>query len=291
MSIAFVPNREMLNFCEDSVIRTLNTNPWGMETVYMISRIAFLVIALYYLSVPAQAEPLVLACNPWPPLVDNTLPNQGLLSDIVKTAGARVDLEVEHLILPWNRLIALTKKGEIDGIYCATYTDENLSWLSYTDQAFWVTPVGFFVRKDNHIELGKLEDLKDHTFGSLKGSTYTEVLKGLINENIKIISYPKEMHGMKMLIEKRFDILFTGETTGGAVLKSQNLERADEIKYLETLFIDHVHPAISLKKPKAKQIAKRLSEGYKQIKADGTLHALFEKHKLYPSSYNVNITN
>lgn len=291
VSIAFVLKREMLNFCADSVFRTLNANPWGRETAFMILRITLLLITLYSLSFPARAEPLVLACNLWKPLVDNNLPNQGLLSDIVIMAGARVGFEVEHRILPWNRLVTQVKKGEIDGISCSTYADENLSWLSYTDQAYWVTEVGFFVRKDSHIELSKLDDLKDHTFGSLKDGNYTEVLKGLINKDIKITPYPKEIHGMKMLIENRFDILFTGETVGNAVLRERNLERADEIKYLETLFLEHVHPAISLKRPDAKQIAKRLSEGYKLIKADGTLEALFQKHNIYPSSYNVRLTN
>ncbi len=257
----------------------------------MILRTVILLIAICSLTFSARAESLVLACNQWKPLVDNNLPNQGLLSDIVITAGARAGFEVEHRILPWNRLVAQVKKGEIDGISCSTYADENLSWLSYTDQAFWVTEVGFFVRKDSHIELSKLDDLKDHTFGSLKGGNYTEVLKGLINKDIKIIPYPKEIHGMKMLIENRFDILFTGETVGNSVLRERNLERTDEIKYLETLFLEHIHPAISIKRSDAKQVAKRLSEAYKQIKADGTLEALFQKHKLYPSSYNVRLTN
>ena len=149
----------------------------------------------------------------------------------------------------------------------------------------------FFVRKDSNIKLNKLDDLSNHTFGSLKGGNYTEVLRGLVDKDIQIIPYPKEMHGMKMLIENRFDILFTGEIVGNAILKEQNLERADEVKYLETLFLEHVHPAISLKRSDAKQIAERLSKGYKLIKADGTLEDLFQKHKLYPSSYNVKLTN
>ncbi len=237
------------------------------------------------------AEPLVLACNPWKPLIDNTLPNQGLLSDIVVTAGARVGLEVEHRILPWNRLVAQVKRGDIDGISCSTYVDEDKSWITYTNQPFWVTEVGFFVRKDSKIKLDQLDTLRKHTFGALKGGKYTEVLRGLISKDIKIIPYPKEMHGMKMLIEKRFDILFTGEVVGNSVLKERNLDRANEITYLEALYLEHVHPAISLQRPDAKLIASRLSEGYKLIKADGTLEALFQKHQLFPSSYSVKFTN
>ncbi|MFD2207744.1 substrate-binding periplasmic protein [Kiloniella antarctica] len=257
----------------------------------MIFRTLLIVIALCSLSLTARAQSLVLACNPWQPLADNTLPNQGLLSDIVVTAGARVGIEIEHKILPWNRIVALVKKGEIDGISCSTYADDDLTWLSYTDQAFWVTEVGFFVRKDSNIKLNKLEDLSNYTFGSLQGGNYTEVLRGLIDKDIQIIPYPKEMYGMKMLIENRFDILFTSEIVGNAILNEQNLERAGEVKYLETLFLEHIHPAISLKRNDAKKIAERLSKGYKLIKADGTLEHLFQKHKLYPSSYNVKLAN
>ncbi|WP_085904474.1 substrate-binding periplasmic protein [Kiloniella majae] len=257
----------------------------------MVVRFASILLVILTLGFPAKAEKLVLACNEWKPLVDATKTNQGLFVDIVKTAGKRVGYDIEHQILPWNRLITLTKIGEIDGISCSTFVAEHQSWITYTQQAFWVTEVGLFVRKDSNIELSQLIDLKQYTFGALKGGSYTKVLQGLIDDDIKLIPYPREVNGMKMLIEERFDILFTGNVLGNYILQTKNLDHADKIVYLETLFLEDIHPAISTTRLDASLITERLSEGYKLIKADGTLEKLFKKHNLYPTSYNVKLTN
>ena len=254
-------------------------------------RFASTLCVLLLLCFPAKAEKLVLACNEWTPLVDSKQENHGLFVDILKTAGQRVGYDIEHLILPWNRLVALTKTGEIDGISCSTFNADNQDWVTYTDQAFWVTEVGLFVRNDSQIELTQLKELKQYTFGALKGGAYTKVLQGLIDDDIKLVFYPKEANGMKMLIEKRFDILFTGNILGNYILQTKKLDQADSIIYLETLFLEDIHPAISHKRADADIIADRLSEGYKLIKTDGTLESLFKKHNLYPSSYNVKLTN
>ncbi|WP_047764674.1 substrate-binding periplasmic protein [Kiloniella spongiae] len=257
----------------------------------MSVRFASILLSIIILSFPAKAEKLVLACNEWKPLVDATQKNQGLFVDILKTAGKRVGYDIEHQILPWNRLVTLTKIGGIDGISCSTFVAEHQSWITYTQQAFWVTEVGLFVRKDSNIKLNQLIDLKKHTFGALKGGSYTKVLQGLIDEDIKLIPYPREINGMKMLIEKRFDILFTGNVLGNYILQTENLDQADTVVYLETLFLEDIHPAISTTRIDATLITERLSKGYKLIKADGTLEALFKKHNLYPTSYNVKLTN
>ncbi|WP_082114136.1 substrate-binding periplasmic protein [Kiloniella litopenaei] len=257
----------------------------------MKSRFASILCAMLFLCFPAKAEKLVLACNEWKPLVDSQQKNHGLFVDILKTAGQRVGYDVEHQILPWNRLVALTKSGEIDGISCSTFIAENQDWVTYTEQAFWVTEVGLFVRNDSEIKLTQLKNLKKYTFGALKGGAYTNVLQGLIDDNIKLVPYPKEINGMKMLIEKRFDILFTGNILGNYIIQTQNLDDADNIIYLETLFLEDIHPAISKKRADAEIVSERLSKGYKLIKADGTLEALFAKHNLYPTSYNVKLTN
>ncbi|WP_120496438.1 ABC transporter substrate-binding protein [Kiloniella sp. EL199] len=257
----------------------------------MIIRVASILFVILILGFPAKAEKLVLACHEWKPLVDATKTNQGLFVDILKTAGKRAGYDIEHQILPWNRLITLTKIGEIDGISCSTFVAEHQSWLTYTQQAFWITEVGLFVRKDSNIELNQLIDLKKYTFGALKDGAYTKILQGLIHEEIKLIFYPKEINGMKMLIEKRFDILFTGNVLGNYILQTKNLDHADTITYLETLFLEDIHPAISTTRLDAALITERLSQGYKLIKADGTLEALFKKHNLYPTSYDVNLTN
>ncbi|WP_020592062.1 substrate-binding periplasmic protein [Kiloniella laminariae] len=250
----------------------------------MILRFASSLILAILLSLSAQAEPLVLACNSWRPLIDEARGDRGLLSEIITLSGERVDLQVQHLILPWNRVIAGVKKGEIDGISCPTYVNENKNWIAYTNQAFWEIEIGIFVRKDSGIKLGQLKDLHDYSFGSLKGSSYFEILQGLIGDDIRINPYPKEIDGMKMLIEKRFDILFTGRLMGYQLLETQNLERANEVDYLETLYLEHIHPGISRIRPDAQEIAERLDKGFQMIKADGTLEQLYEKHDHFPPS-------
>ncbi|MCZ4280065.1 transporter substrate-binding domain-containing protein [Kiloniella laminariae] len=250
----------------------------------MILRFASSLVLAMLLSLTAQAEPLIMACNSWKPLIDEARKDTGLLSEIITLSGERVDLQVQHLVLPWNRVIAGVKKGEIDGISCLTYAAENKNWITYTNQAFWEIEIGIFVRRDSGIKLGQLKDLQEYSFGSLKGSSYFEILQGLIGEDIRISPYPKEIDGMKMLIEKRFEVLFTGRMMGHQLLQSQHLERSDEVTYLETLYLDHIHPGISRIRPDAQDIAQRLDKGFQMIKADGTLEQLYEKHGHFPPS-------
>ncbi len=228
-------------------------------------------------SYSASAENITLACSPWYPFVDANLPEKGFYSQIVKEAGKKVDINVTTRIMPWKRVITLAKAGKIDGISCPVLTEERRQWFAFTDQDFYKTEIGFFTLKDNPILWKTPSDLKDKKIGALAASTYQ---KQLLAENIKAQEYTDIETGLKMLAGKRFDAMYEVKDATSYTLTSKYPEFADKIIYAGTLKTVTHRPAISLKKPNAVEIAKKLSEGYRLIQADGTLEKIMHAANL-----------
>ncbi len=236
--------------------------------------ISFSLYLLFISLNPSNAEDITLRCSTWSPFVDVKLPENGFYSQIITEAGKRVDLNITTRIMPWKRVITLAKSGDIDGVSCPIVTEERRQWFAFTDQDFYKTEIGFFTLKDNPISWRKTEDLQNKSIGVLAASTNQKYLQ---SKNLKTLHYADLDTGLKMLAGQRFDALYDVKTAISYILSTKHAELAKKITYAGTLQSVAHRPAISLKKENAIEIAKRLSEGYRLIKADGTLDKILKQ--------------
>lgn len=244
-----------------------------LKTVFALSTLSISA----FLPLSAHATDITLACSPWYPFVDEKLPGKGFYSQIVTQAAAKVGINVTTKIMPWKRVVMMTKAGQIDGISCPVVTEERRQWLAYADDDFYKNEIGFFSLKDKPLTWQSTADLTDKKIAALASSAY---VKQLQDEGLSPIEYIDISTGLKMLAGKRFDAIYEVRTAAAYTLSSKFPELSDKISYAGTLKTVFHRPGISLKHPQAAEIAKKLSEGYRQIKADGTLAKIMEQANL-----------
>ena len=225
------------------------------------------VICLLGFPTLSHAQDVRLACDPWVPFVGEDLPHMGFYTHMVVEAGKKVGLNVKLEIMPWKRVITLTKNDKLDGILCPVITEERRSWLTYADEVFFVNEVGFFTTKQNPVASVKFEDLKEKRLGALTASAF---LKDLIDSGLDPKGYSNDETGFKMLAGNRFDAIYEVRAAGDYLFSSTLSDIAHKIDYVGTVKKMYHSPAFRKSHPDAEEFAKKLSEGFRQIKQDGT---------------------
>ena len=200
-------------------------------------------------STSSVAEKLTLGCASFYPFSGQELENQGLYNESVQEAGAAVGLDIDIKIMPWKRVVALTKQGKLDGITCPVYRKERESWLAFTKNSFVVIEIGLFARKDSQIQGITPNNLKDKRVAVLTGSQYLKFLTNYSQGQFTIKEFFDESSALKMLHGKRFDAVYIPRIPGEKLLADKFPQIADDIKYVGTLDQVFVHPGISPETP------------------------------------------
>lgn len=224
-------------------------------------------ICLLGFSTISYAQDVKMACSSWFPFVGEELPNKGFYTQLVVQAGKKVGINVIPQVIPWKRVVTLTKDDKLDGILCPVITEERRTWLEYTDEIFFVNEVGFFTNKQNPISSVKLADLKEKRLGALTASAF---LKDLIDSGFKPKEYTNNETGFKMLAGNRFDAIYEVRAAGDYLFRSKLSKIAPKIEYAGTVKKMKHSPAFRKTHPQAAELAKKLGEGFRLIKQDGT---------------------
>ena len=200
-------------------------------------------------------------------VVGEDLPHMGFYTHMVVEAGKKVGINIKPEIMPWKRVITLTKDDKLDGILCPVITEERRAWLEYTDEVFFVNEIGFFTNKQNPIPSIKFEDLKEKRLGALTASAF---LKDLVDSGLKPKGYSNDETGFKMLAGNRFDAIYEVRAAGNYLFSSKLSKIAHTLDYAGTVKEMKHSPAFRKTHPQAAKLAKKLGEGFRMIKQDGT---------------------
>lgn len=76
---------------------------------------------------------LHLSANYWEPYTGESLPSQGIATEIVVTALARAGYRAEVKFMPWSRALVSTYQGQTDGVVAVWSTSQRRSKLLYSD--------------------------------------------------------------------------------------------------------------------------------------------------------------
>lgn len=246
--------------------------------MYNFKKIFFFIFSFSLLfSTQSFAEKLTLACSPWHPFSGQDLDKQGFYNEIVRSAGAEAGLEIDIQIMPWKRLVLLAKEGQLDGISCPSYKKERESWLAFTKTDFFVIDGGLFARRDTQLKSVDVADLKGLTIGVLSNSSGAKIVAEHGAGTLKLKEFFKVNDALKMLHGKRFDAIYMIRVTGETLIADKFPEMAKDIIYVGTLKQSTVRPGISLKHPKARELADKLDAGYQIIQQNGKLDEIMAK--------------
>lgn len=235
-------------------------------------------ILLLYAATAVLAVPLPLVTgNDYPPFTDESLPNRGMMTEIVALAFQASGDETEIVFRPWRRGYEETKNGQFAGTFPYIKTEERMKDFYYS-HPIHTTYTRIFVTKDAPIQTP--EDLKGKRICIPLGYAINKELDDFLAEKIiREQGNPVKLQNcLKMMLMGRKDFFVINEINGWTTIK--NIFRTKEkFRTLDKIFHEETHHLIISKSyPNGKEILERFNQGLQDLKEKGALYDIFDRH-------------
>ena len=212
----------------------------------------------------------------WRPYEGQGLPNNGLATEIVKTAFKRVGYRIELTYMPWARVLKELEFGRYDGTVSAYQTAERQHKFSFSN-AFLTSAVVFYKRVEKPIIWSKLTDLKPWSIGVVRGYANSQAFdnanyltKDLANSNLS---------NLKKLIANHIDLVVIDRFVARHLLKNTMMAFINDIEPVEPVLMRRtVHTMFSKSVVGYQQTVTDFNCGLALIIADKTLQKILNKH-------------
>ncbi len=232
----------MLNNCSPRAKRTLLS-------------IAFILLSLPPQSAfPDTCNTLTFTGNAeYPPILwrdrDNPDRLTGVAAEILEKALKTANISVVTQDSgPWSRAQQNARKGEVDGIAGAFFTEERTAYLDYIFPPFMNIPNVLFVRADSTLDFTNREQLKTLRGVTLINNSFGQRFDTYASNHLKISTVHSVTLAFKMLLVGRSDYLIYELQPGLAY--SDALGISKDIKHLaQKVNSEDLHYALSKKSP------------------------------------------
>lgn len=221
------------------------------------------------LLLPATARTLIAANDPWPPFVDPDAPNQGIATEIVRTALATQGYELQWEVMPWQRAILGVRDADYDLLIGAWYTDERAEYLHYS-QPYVNNNVKFIKRIDDPFEYTGLASLSNKHVGTVLGYGYPEEFDRARNfwhePAVNLIT------NIRKLVGGRLDLTLEDEIVARDLISAINPDYLNRIAFTEAnLTTNSLHIAVGKRHPEGEAIIAAFNRGLEEIRLSGEL--------------------
>ena len=267
-------------------MQLMHNNPKPAEKIMKIMNIRtetitvlLLILALLACAASARAEqPTRLATgNDYKPFSDESLPEGGMITDIVTTVFRQIGYEPEVHFLSWTRGYNLTKQAHFLGTFPYVKTPERMEEFYYSDPIYTIV-TRFFVQAESDIVYNTKSDLKGLTVCKPLGYNLTDI-QDFLDKDILAMQRPSTMEScFNMLRLGRVNLVPINEHVGWSVV-NQNPSHAGHFKVLEkTLQEDGLYLMISRNYPDGMAIMQDFNSSLQEMKDDGRLESIIAGH-------------
>ena len=224
----------------------------------------------------AAGKQVMLAATEYSPYYGRQLPNQGVISEIIREAFKQNGYEAQIKFLPWKRALEMTRRGEVDALYTAWYREERRQWFAFSDPLPIANEIGFFKRIDSSISYRTILDLRPFKIGIVRGYSNPPEFDraGLITEAVT-----EDRLNIKKLAAGRIDLVLIDKIIGLHIIKTEVPESAQMLEWLHPpLKIEEQYLIFSKKVQGFEQKRTDFNQGLRQIIAEGTVDAIIARH-------------
>ncbi len=212
-----------------------------------------------------------------PPLCDSTLSTGGAYTEITRVAFERAGYTIVVNFMSWKRAIETTKRGDYDGLMLASYKEDRVEHLHYTDPVINEEGV-LFSKKGGVSTYTSFEDLAPYTVGAMRGTLLSDML---IAKNIKVEDVSNHELNIKKMMAGRVDFIVGQKLILLSVINTKFPELKDSIQIVTPpLHVGGLHNVISRKNPNHETIVTDFNKGLQAIQADGTFAKILQEHGL-----------
>ena len=235
-------------------------------------------LLLLYTVAIATAEPLPLVTgNNYPPFTDESLPQRGMMTEIVKLAFEKSGYETAIVFRPWKRGYEETKQGKFAGTFPYIKTEERVNDFYYSD-SIHITYTRIFVTQNAPIQTS--QDLQGKRICIPLGyAVNKELAKLLADKAIRRQANPVNLQGcLKMMLSGRKDFFVINEINGWMTIQNAYQSKA-KFRTLDKIFHQESHYFIVPKSyPNGKDILSHFNRGLKKLRDEGILDDIVSRH-------------
>ena len=225
-----------------------------------------------------------LASIEHPPYTGEQLKHDGMITQIIQEAYARVGYQVGIRYYSAAKAAKMTEAGDVDGLAIVQMRRERKEWVLYSDP-MPATEMVFYKRKNMEIPF----DGKD--YHALKGKGYfygtgtsyahLEGLDSVLLGQTHIFVFKDDLQALRRLEAGRIDLVIIDKFVAQYVLSTQMPKSIDALNSIShPLSIVPNYLAISRMAPQAQKKLDDFNRGLAMLAQDGRIHAILAEHGL-----------
>ncbi len=233
----------------------------------------------------AQDKVVKLVTGERSPYITNSPSGYGYAYDVVKEAFSRQGYTVKIKFYPWARANKLVEQGRTDGIM-PIHLGSPLDNFIVASGPFPGDNVGLLKHKNNTYQYPvkpELTELKSslgkRSIGLVRGS---HLLPELENSNtLRFVELHSDLQSLDMLNAERISFSLIDKYTAANLMIEKRPQYVGQLEFLQPAIAEKsFHIGFSNKSPRAESLAALFNLGLTEIKQDGTLASIQERHGL-----------
>lgn len=212
----------------------------------------------------------------YPPFTGEDLPQQGMLTEVVRATFESMGYEVGFAFLEWKRGWNAAREGRFAGTFPYFIQGEYLTHFFYSKPLFRVLIRGF-VHKDKPFRFDRIEDLSGRVVCRPAGHDLYDLQPLLVKQRI-VLETPKTLATcLQLLMQGKVDVVSVNEFAGqGALYKAGLTERVCMLD--NAISIDTVHLLFPKRIPHSEMLMKEFDQALTRLEAAGALKDIDSRH-------------
>lgn len=212
----------------------------------------------------------------WEPFYGEALPDQGIVSDIVRGAFNASGVQVAIRFVPWDRALMNTETLKDDVLMGLWYSAERADKYRFSEP-FLTNRIVFIKRHDDPFEYTDLESLQGLRIGVVRNYAYSDAF----NQSSALQKY--EVSNLESNLQKlaanRIDITLEDEIVFKDCVNNKLPALKGHFAVMHTALVEKpLYIAVSKDHPQAAQLIKWFNQGLAKIRGSDAYQRLLQKH-------------
>lgn len=252
-----------------------------MRPIIVLFEMCCVLITPIVFSTSSQAEVIrIVTGNDYQPYTNETLPDGGLSTKIVKRVLDETGLDYEVSFLTWSRGIEETRVGARMATFPYLKNPQREKDFLFSDPIHSIANT-YFIKKDRLSEFKKQEDVYGKLTCQPKGQSYGKVLSTMIEKGlIKTIEAASLADCFKMVQHSRIDFFAWEERTGWYA--ATEVFGPEVRKHLRTvdfpIGVIPLHLMFTKNQGKSSEVMGQFNKALKKLKENGTIDEIMRTY-------------
>ncbi|MGY3916360.1 substrate-binding periplasmic protein [Aeromonas australiensis] len=250
-----------------------------LSRIYLFKKIlGFPILFIIFFSsavTSLEDKTIRLVSSEYPPYFSESLPQYGLISEIITEAYKRVGYKTKIVFLPWSRAIREAQLGEYDGMFALWHRSEREEWFVFS-KALPANEIGFYKRGSEQITFKNLDELKSYKIGTVRGYANPPEFE---SANLTKHEVKTDEQNIVKLYLGRVDLVLIDRGVASFLIDTKYPKFKNSLEWLQPP-IETVsqHLAISKRTSNYKKKMEDFNLGLEKIEKEGLLEKIMTKH-------------